>query len=1492
MKRKKIGLWLSSFMIFIFLLMQIWPSSVLHQAEEEANEPQEAASADVFKNTVLSDDDEKASGGQEDFNAYPPLLITEIAPNSAGRDAYEYFEIYNNTTQPQVLGHYRFYYGHFEGRHREIEFKLPGKTVILPQQVLVVWHNPSGKTKADFNKKFGTNIPAEQIIEMKKGFPGFFNGGNRGVVVKDKTDDEIVSARYLEKETNGQGKVVQYKYPRSTTVMSKWAVLAEPTPGSIDMEQVPATPVNPEEVAGDINPPTIEHTPVEHSEAYTDIVLEANIKDDKSVPYATLYYKKEGAEAYTALSMTMTAEKPGHYTAKIPRKVVESHLIYYIEASDGKNYNKTDEIKIHVAKPKVDFNQLPELLITELVPDSTNVGDGDGFEFIEIYNNTNRDIPFKDYQIQYRYGSDPETDVTWEAVPHDFVIPSQGTVVFWIINEHNKEKTVADFNKHYRTKLVENKDIVKIYSTGMANDSHRGIVVATNTDFESSVAFYNQKAGAKDVRANKGIVYQYPVDGTKQMKKISSGKKKATPGKVDEAQVPVKPVDIPEDKVPPEIEKITAESEINQTEDFILTAGAKDNRLVKTVALYYKTNKDKQFKRVLLQRNKKDKRYHHTIYAPDLIGKRHLHYYYLVSDGMNEVKSQTYTIKITGGRSDAPLRLNIENGAILSGTTLLKAASDHAAPEQIQLHINGKELEGTPYRALEGDSYLAFEVRGINLFFQNGVTMGEEVLSIFDDYIPRWKTLIVPIPPEKLKEGENILTIRSGDKATPFPLDNGENRDDYDLRHVRLILDDGTALRDPRYNDSGKIILMNDDHPVVDFRFVIPRENMLAKAYQWDTTKLADGSYTLRASDGANEAAVNVKIDNTAPALATNLVQGKQYKGAFTIEADVTDDVAGVETVEVKLDDQVIEVPYNTSSALLAPGKHTLSITAVDKAGNTAKKEIPFSVVDELPLKPELIEPQYRSALAESEVRLKVRVKDPTDDEMKVSFYQGYQYRPSDTASMKVYKNAADTEPPKMPALPGEMDVFDEEIRKISFSDDDYLITDSDTQFPYHRFDVTIDAAVDEKDTVELLWEGHSLPGRKVSMYAWSHQKNEWSLLDFRIAGEEDFQLAAHVAVKEFVKDGKINVLVQDEIPSSPDAYDYTFVWMSDTQYYSRSYPYIFDRMTRWIVENQDALKIKYVIHTGDLVDDRMQEYQWHNANAFMKTLDEAHIPNGVLAGNHDVNHKLIDYTSYYRYFGAARYQNRSYYGGSYKNNRGHYDLISAGGNDFIIVYMGWGIGAEEIDWMNSVLAAYPDRKAILCFHEYLQASGTRHPMGEKLYREVVLPNKNVFAVLSGHYHEAQLLVDSIDDNGDGVPDRNVYQMLMDYQGGPEGGLGYMRLLHFDQKRNRIIVNTYSPYSNDYNYYDTHLYGAKDEFVLDLHLAVQQKRIATDSFQVNIYTDNLIGEQKNIASGETAEALWRNLEPNQTYFWYVIAEDDYSGKTVSDIWSFQTGALP
>ncbi|MFS0865009.1 lamin tail domain-containing protein [Fredinandcohnia sp. 179-A 10B2 NHS] len=1428
--------------------------------------------------------EEIAPSSEADYNNLPHLLITEISPNTAGggTDYYEYFELYNNTNQPLPLSNYSFIY-RYTDTGNELPFLLP-VTTIEPQQTLVFWFNNGDKTLSDFNANFGAELTGNQVVQFKDAFPGFANGGNRAIAIKDHTGMEVISASYLSGESDNTGAVIEYKYPTTSTEMEKYQVLTSPTPGSIELVQVPETPVTLPDIPEDTEAPIITHTPVTRSQPLTPVFVEANVKDNITVPIVTLHYKKESDPDFSTIPMTPNGET---YTAEIPSFDVYESIIYFIEATDGVNSSHTEQYSIQVEQPDVEYEKIPYLLVTEIVPDSTNVGSSDGYEFIEIYNNSNKDLNFKDYKLYYRYGTDPATDVVWPSIPEDVIVPAGETLVFWIINSQNTQATVADFNANYGSSLVENKNIVKIFSDGMANGSMRGLVVGTNTHKEISVAYYNDEPNVDDTHANKGIIYQYPLDKSTVVKKV--GILDATPGQVEGFQVPGKRVQMEEDTVPPTIENLTTVTEVNQKDNIDIVANVTDDKEVKSVRLFYKIDNQDTYREAILQENFDDLLYHHTIFSPDLIGNQYVDYYFVVSDGSTEVTSETYRVTITNDLDFSSLRVNVKNDELLIGEKVLKATSAKDGPEDIKMFIDGNEIKDGLYQSVEHTAYFAFDVNGLNTYFQNAVTMGEEVLYIMDDdWLTQWKTFSIPISPERLAVGDTVITVRSGNKASPFDLGSAENRDDYDLKNVRLVLADGTIIRDPAYSDQNQILKMNDANPFVDFTFSISNNEARSRTYKWDTTSVKDGKHTVKVQDIDEEVTAQVVVDNTSPTIKTNIKDGKEYKGSFSINADVKDKLSGVESFHVMLDGKEIEVPFETSSSELTAGKHELLITATDLAGNKQKKLVEFTVVDENPDSPEVVSPSNNETVGGDPI-LQVMVTDPTEDKLDVTFYEGYKYDVSSNGNVSGFKNATDFEPPLEMIPAGEQAFSSEEISLVAEEDGNYLVSDSDTQFPYQRFDVTVDDSVDENDKVELFWKGNSLEGRKVSMYAWNYASAKWILIDYQVAnGTEDFELKGPVAVGEYVKDSKINVLIQDEIPSTPDEYDYTFVWMSDTQFYSESFPYIYERQTQWIAEKQKELKIKYVFHTGDLVNKSTQEYQWKNADTFMKVLDDNQIPYGVLAGNHDVDQVSNDYTEYYKYFGEQRFKDKPYYGGSYLNNRGHYDLISAGGNDFIMVYLGWGVTDEGIQWVNDVLAAHPDRKAILNFHEYLLATGSRHPLGEKLYNEIVVPNQNVIAVLSGHYHEAQTLVDEIDDNGDGEPERLVTQMLADYQAGPEGGQGYMRLLHFDQDNNRILVNTYSPYLEDYNYYEPGAFPEKDEFVINMDLAPSKKRVATDYFAVNVYTDNIIATDK-AKSGSIAEAVWQGLEPSKTYSWYVVVEDKYTGRTVSDIWTFIKG---
>lgn len=1427
-------------------------------------------------------------GAVEDYQSYSPILITELSPNSkgSGTDYFEFIEIYNNSNLPLPLTNYSFVYQYTDGSRADLPFQVPAVTV-EPQKTIVLWFNNGGKTLEEFNTNFGANLPRESVIDFTDAFPGFANGGNRAITIRSLEGKDMITASYLGTDNDNNGKDIAYKYPLSGTLMEKYSILASPTPGVIESQQVPIQPVEITEIPMDTKAPSIQHEPVQEATEFSTITITAEITDDLAVPNATLFYKNETMNTFSSISMIKEGES-SLFTADIPELDVSSHMTYYMEASDGVNTVKTEEYRIEVNLTPVDYTMVPPLLVTEVLPDSTNVGSADGYEFIEIYNNSTSPVSLKDYKLNYRYyTNDPSSDVVWASVPDDVIIPAKETLVFWIISDQNGSKTVADFNQHFGTTLVENEDIVRIFSSGMANGSLRGLVMATNTGKEITVAYYNDESNVDDTYADKGIHYKYPNDKSTKMQKLTI--ESATPGNVRGIQVPVTTREYPVDSSSPVLENLTNVTTVSQKDDIEVIAKAADDREVKTVKIFYKIEGQDQFNEAIVKENYDDSFFHHTIYSPELIGKEYVDYYLFASDGTNDVTSETYRVQITNDLDQSTLRLNIKEDDILAGEQVLKATSASDGPENVKLLINETEVTTDLYSSLEHTAYLAFEANGLNTYFQNAVTMGEEILYLMDkDWLSAWKTFSVPITADQLQVGDNIITIRSGNKASPFELESAENRDDYDLRNVRLVLADGTVIKDPSHNDPARILKMNDGNPFVDFHFPITEEHARSKSYVWNTTTVPDGEHTITVADLDEEVSATVLVDNTAPTITTNIKEGKIYKGAFTIQAKAKDAGAGVEGIEALLDDEPIEIPYETASSKLMPGEHKLSITAKDSIGNSSTMIVHFSVVNENPAQPMDVS-SFGETPVEGDPELKVKVTDPTDDKMDVSFYEGFQYDIADGSQVKGYSNVADVEPPNEPAPQGEEIFSENDISLVAEQDGKYLTKDSSEGFPYHRFDVTVDEKVDANDVVELFWTGNSLPGRKVSMYAWSHVTNKWELIDYKIAQEGDFTLKGNVVVDEFVHEQKINVLVQDEIPANPKEYDYTFVWMSDTQYYSESYPYIYEQQTKWIAERQDDMKIKYVFHTGDLVNISTDMTQWSRANEYMKVLDDNNVPYGVLAGNHDVDQVSTDYTNYYQNFGEDRFKNKPYYGGSYLNNRGHYDLISVGGNDYIMVYLGWGVTDEGIQWVNDVLKGHPDRKAILNFHEYLLATGTRHPLGEKLYNEIVVPNRNVMAVLSGHYHEAQTLIDEIDDNGDGTPDRKVYQMLADYQAGPEGGQGYMRLLHFDVDQNRVFVNTYSPYLNDYNFYNTDTYGNKDEFVMDLDLAAADKRVATDYFSVNIYTDNLIGEDRKVKSGGIAETTWKRLEENQTYSWYAVASDRYTGKTISPIWTFVKG---
>ena len=94
---------------------------------------------------------------------------------------------------------------------------------------------------------------------------------------------------------------------------------------------------------------------------------------------------------------------------------------------------------------------------------------------------------------------------------------------------------------------------------------------------------------------------------------------------------------------------------------------------------------------------------------------------------------------------------------------------------------------------------------------------------------------------------------------------------------------------------------------------------------------------------------------------------------------------------------------------------------------------------------------------------------------------------------------------------------------------------------------------------------------------------------------------------------------------------------------------------------------------------------------------------------------------------------------------------------------------------------------------------------------------------------------------------------------------------------------------DDYNYYDEEDIPGKDQLEMEVDLGPQEKLVATDSFKVQVYTENLIDEVKEVKSRGIAQTTLKNLKTNTKYGWYANIEDDNDGQTRSDIQLFTTG---
>ncbi|MDO6601874.1 metallophosphoesterase [Arenibacter palladensis] len=302
---------------------------------------------------------------------------------------------------------------------------------------------------------------------------------------------------------------------------------------------------------------------------------------------------------------------------------------------------------------------------------------------------------------------------------------------------------------------------------------------------------------------------------------------------------------------------------------------------------------------------------------------------------------------------------------------------------------------------------------------------------------------------------------------------------------------------------------------------------------------------------------------------------------------------------------------------------------------------------------------------------------------------------------------------------------------------------------------------------------------------------------------------------------------------SNPDSW--SIILVPDTQTYVKfeRNQGILETMTAWISENIDALNIKMVLSTGDLVEqnellvsDKINgnmpsRDQWRAVSHAFERLD-GKVPYILAAGNHDFGYKSVENrkSNYSQYFPVHRnILNAKALRAAGKNIDGlpsvenaTYELISPQQRKFLFLNLEFAPRDTILQWANSEISKeiYKDHTVVMLTHSYLNAQNKHmekenYPIedanyGKAIWEKLVAPSKNVQLVFSGHIGSPDNFkahtAFKVDKNAAG---KKVNQLTFNAQamGGGwhgNGGEGWLRIMEFLPDGKTVITTTFSPH--------------------------------------------------------------------------------------------------
>ncbi|NMM47832.1 carbohydrate-binding protein [Marinigracilibium pacificum] len=313
-------------------------------------------------------------------------------------------------------------------------------------------------------------------------------------------------------------------------------------------------------------------------------------------------------------------------------------------------------------------------------------------------------------------------------------------------------------------------------------------------------------------------------------------------------------------------------------------------------------------------------------------------------------------------------------------------------------------------------------------------------------------------------------------------------------------------------------------------------------------------------------------------------------------------------------------------------------------------------------------------------------------------------------------------------------------------------------------------------------------------------------------------------------------------------AQDFTFGTIPDTQNLTENDAdagRIMD-ITGWYVGQRENLNIKFVASLGDMTQWGAHS-QWQRVRRAYNLFKNDNLPYAPCQGNHDPQLDRFN-----QYFPQSEFIGNSTFGGNLNGGMENaYYLFSEAGMDFIVVviqshdnHIGH-YNRESIDWANSVLTQYSDRRAIFVTHDFYEEKG--------LINDVIKKHDNLFLAVCGH---------SCRNGGEyrwteKTPGGNTVQCIMsDYQCQQGNKAAILRYYTFKPDENKVYAYTYDAKNKRY------LTGSSSQFSFDYNMESSSCDKTQRAFQGNIGAIPGTIEAENYNEGCEGEAFKDNSSSN------------------------------